>query len=240
MTPRNEVYAKNLSPLQTKVCSKCKIEKPIDDFYMRSKTENRKMSQCKKCHYESKKSEKKNLCVDCGVPCMGVRCLVHANKAHAKQSQAGRKKHREEVIAAGGKYTHAGTPKTEEQKRATSERMKNRPVSPKVIEKNKMRVGPLSPCWKGGRTIDVHGYVKVLVDRKYVSKHRIIMGQVLGRKLTSYETVHHRDGNRQNNLPENLELRMGAHGSGSTKHCPTCTCETHVFALEGGSDGKRI
>ncbi len=37
-------------------------------------------------------------------------------------------------------------------------------------------------------------------------EHRIVMEQILGRPLGTYEVVHHKDGNKKNNSPENLEL----------------------------------
>lgn len=36
--------------------------------------------------------------------------------------------------------------------------------------------------------------------------HRVIVEQLLGRPLTSEEVIHHRDGNRYNNVPENLVI----------------------------------
>lgn len=36
--------------------------------------------------------------------------------------------------------------------------------------------------------------------------HRQVMEQILGRKLSPHEIVHHIDGNRKNNIPENLQL----------------------------------
>jgi len=100
------------------------------------------------------------------------------------------------------------------------------------------RPGPLSHCWRGGRTITKAGYVMIWAPdhptcqhktKKYVLEHRLVMEEMLGRLMLPSETVHHKDGNRQNNDPANLELRQGAHGPGSTeKHCPTCTC----FACE--------
>lgn len=36
--------------------------------------------------------------------------------------------------------------------------------------------------------------------------HRVVMEQVIGRPLRPGEVVHHRDGNRLNNSPDNLEL----------------------------------
>lgn len=44
--------------------------------------------------------------------------------------------------------------------------------------------------------------------------HRAVMSEILGRPLTRQETVHHKDGNRANNDPDNLELFTSNHPSG--------------------------
>jgi hypothetical protein len=67
------------------------------------------------------------------------------------------------------------------------------------------------------RTGFVHkrsGYKIVSVNGKHRHEHSVVMETMLGRSLLRGETVHHRDGNRQNNTPSNLELWTSRHHPG--------------------------
>lgn len=79
------------------------------------------------------------------------------------------------------------------------------------------QTGENNPVWNGGKFSLVTGYVKVKVgkdhpmadDNGYTMQHRLVMSQILGRPLGDGEHVHHKNGDRADNRPENLELWSG-------------------------------
>lgn len=110
------------------------------------------------------------------------------------------------------------------------------PVRPYYASLKRRFKGAGNPNYKGGRPIDIQGYVLVkCVDHEssnkqgYILEHRLVMEKHLGRRLKASEVIHHIDGNKQNNKLSNLMLFPNRkahfkfrHNSDKTFICKKC------------------
>ena len=108
--------------------------------------------------------------------------------------------------------------KEHSQKISLNNRKKKSPTHCENIRKAK--VGLNNPRWKGGRGIHM-GYIYIRFPNKKIFEHRLIMEKILGRSLRKDEIVHHINGIRDDNRPENLQLVLRKTHFGKIV-CPYC------------------
>jgi len=117
-----------------------------------------------------------------------------------------------------------------------------------------------NPNWKGGRVVDPRGYILIRVGvghhladtRGYAYEHRIVAEKKLGRRLRKGEIPHHKDENKSNNDPSNIEVlpsiaehrfahrsrEKGLRRPGQSNPYVTCKCGCRISFRKYDESGR--
>lgn len=87
-----------------------------------------------------------------------------------------------------------------------------------LFNNSRPKTGEEHHVWRGGSHLR-DGYVYIYqpgmpVGYKYRAEHAVVMEKMLGRKMIKGESVHHINGLRNDNRPENLQLWVTPQHSG--------------------------
>ncbi len=104
---------------------------------------------------------------------------------------------------------------------------------------NENQIGEGNPSWKGGK-FKRKGYVFVYCPshprarKSHVQEHILVMEKIIGRYLLPLETVHHKNGVKDDNKPDNLELWSRSHPYGQRVE-DLVKYAREILALYGGA-----
>ena len=78
------------------------------------------------------------------------------------------------------------------------------------------------------RSLHIDGYMWIYRNNKRIFEHRAVMEGLIGRSLTKYEVVHHKNGIRTDNNPENLVLMTRRQHSSMHRRMQGCKMKDFI------------
>lgn len=213
------------------LCRRCNTTKPSSEFYWKPKSNRRMVSRakCKECISKYPKGNNPIRYKDISNQVFGKLTVMSLH------SFTGSNRRVEWVCSCScGKQVIV----------RSSNLSSGHTRSCGCIKKESSPSGSSHFNWKGGRIITGEGYVRIL-DRNnpmadyhgYVLEHRLVMEKHIGRQLLTNENVHHKNGNKQDNRIENLEIWVKSQPCGQ-KVSDLISWANHIITQYGNDPTK--